>query len=69
MYAIKNSQKNIIKEILKIKNIDVNLQNEDGNTALHLASIRELRDIIPLLYYHHEIDLYLKNNLGYIKTQ
>ena len=35
-----------------------------GNTALHLASMRELRDIIPLLYHHNKIDTHIKNNLG-----
>jgi ankyrin repeat protein len=61
------NKKNIdkAKELLKNPEVDVNYQDEVGDSALHLATKNELIDIIKILFEHPKINVNIKNKLGY----
>jgi ankyrin repeat protein len=68
----KNS--NTIRILLERKDIKVNLQNgsghyfgkeEDGNTALMNAVVRDRTDVVHLLLKHREIDINVQNKVGH----
>jgi len=48
-YAVAEGNTEIVKEILLVKGIELNAQDKDGNTALHLASINNKPGILSLL--------------------
>ena len=55
---------NIIKLLLLDKTIDINMVNNDGNTALMLASLYVKIDIVKLLLLKQGIDINMVNNDG-----
>lgn len=57
---------NIIKttEMLTYKNLNVNHQNEWGNTALHYAAMHKNKEIITLLLHDHRVDASIPNSEG-----
>lgn len=52
-----------VKLLLADSNVDVNLQNSEGLTALHLAAQRGLTDMVHLLLEHPEIQLDPNENM------
>jgi ankyrin repeat protein len=50
--------------LLKHKNIDVNLQDKDGNTALNWACARDQEEIVAILLQDERINIDLQNNEG-----
>ena len=57
-------REDIVKDLLVVPGIDVNLQNEDGNTALIYAASRGYEDIVARLLAAPGIDVNLQNNDG-----
>ena len=52
-------------ERLLINNIDVNLPNKDGYTALMMASRNGHLNVVDLLLFFREIDIYIQNKYEY----
>ena len=52
-----------VAKVLVKHNADVNAKDKDGNTALHLAVIRQKVDITRTLLKHNA-DVNARNNLG-----
>jgi ankyrin repeat protein len=53
-----------VKRLLKDKNIDVNLQNFDGDTPLMVAVEENNLDMVNALLQHPQINVNLRNNEG-----
>ena len=64
MTAIVMGSDSIVKDLLEHKNIDVNLQNKDGNTALLIALFNNRHIIAKQLIHHKDINLDIQNNKG-----
>ena len=60
--AAKEGDLKVVKELLKRSDIDVNIQNIDGNTALIWASYEGHLDIVKELLKRSDIDLNIKDN-------
>jgi len=58
--AVEKNFVDIIELLLKHENIDVNIQNIDGNTPLHI-SLYTNDDIAKLLLDHKDIDVNIQN--------
>ena len=57
LFAVKNENVKIVSELLKL-NIDVNIQNSEGETALHIASkLGNLTIVCQLLENNANIDM------------
>jgi ankyrin repeat protein len=59
------SRWNIPIELFRVileKSTDVNVQDEGGHTALHLAIVQENRTAVEELLRHKDVDVKLKNN-------
>ena len=54
----------ILKVLINQKGINVNLQADDGETALHLARRTGRSSVYEVLLEHPEIDPEIKNNNG-----
>lgn len=55
----------LIKLLLSNKSIDVNYQCENNkNTALHFACIKNNIEVVEVLLTHQDIDIYIKNLYG-----
>ncbi len=54
----------ILKLLLRVKDIDVNLKNHYGNTALHAAVDTNNVEAVSLLLERKDIDVNLQNNDG-----
>ncbi|XP_013397079.1 ankyrin-1-like [Lingula anatina] len=54
----------LVKEIAAMDGIDVNYQNKDGNTALHLASRDGHVDVVKCLINEHKMDPNIQNKNG-----
>ena len=59
-----HDHKEIVQILVKTKEININEKNNDGDTALHLASRFHLKEIIQILVEAKEINLNQKNNDG-----
>ncbi len=53
-----------LQELFRSKAVDVDVQDEDGCTGLHLAIGERYRDIVKLLL-RHKPDFGIKNNEGH----
>eukprot|EP01083_Nonionella_stella_P236500 830581_1 len=65
--ACLNKQLHLIEAFLSISNLfDVNLQNEEGNTPLHLIIVKDSSyiAIIECLITHYDASPYIRNKLG-----
>lgn len=51
-YALKNNDKDYAKKLLEMKNIDITLKNNEGQTALDIARDKGFLDIISMLESH-----------------
>ena len=60
-YAVLNNNLKSIKELLKLK-LNFNLQNDNGDTPLHIAIRYEYSNIINILLNIKEININIKNN-------
>jgi len=60
-----NDMQLILFFINNYDDINVNLQNMDGGTALHLASMSGSREVVKMLLRFKNIDINLQNNNGY----
>jgi len=54
----------VVLNALLDRNVDLNKQNESGETALHVAIIHEHKEIIEMLINHRDINLRLQNDQG-----
>ena len=63
MMAVQHGDTKMARILMSKKNINVNLQNIDGNTALHLAIFKQQLNCIDILM-EHKIDERLPNNQG-----
>ena len=61
--ASKNNKYDAVKMLLDA-GIDPNFQDEDKNTALHLAVELGHKDVIRLLVHYEKTNLELRNNQG-----
>jgi len=66
-FALKKAQANnvkakMIKALVDHPKIDINIQNRDGNTALHKAIEANSTRMVELLLTHPNIDIYIKND-------
>ena len=59
-----NFRTKVLKQFLKHPDLDVNVQNEKGETALHIACKSNNLEVIKLLLEHPDIDPYIVNNVG-----
>ena len=55
---------NFVKILLQVPNIDVNFQDNNGDTALHLACGKDQFDTVELLLKHPSININSLNNRG-----
>ena len=64
MRASKNGHLDIVNRLLKCEEINVNLQDEDGDTALIFASYTNHLSIVNKLLKCEQIDVNIENNNG-----
>ena len=66
MYAIGARQTSIVKRLLEYGDIDIdlNLRDNEGNSAIFYAVEGELLDIVRLLMETQLVDLSVRNNKG-----
>jgi ankyrin repeat protein len=57
MWASEKGHKGFVEILLQYKNVQTNLQNKDGNTALMLASIRGHKEIVQMLLQDKRIEI------------
>ena len=57
--------KQFITLLLKRKDININIQNEIGNTPMHLAVNNPFTDIVKELLKFKDINVNIQNNYGY----
>jgi len=60
--AVQGGSVQIVKDALNTPGIDINVKNDDGDTALHLAIKRRDRDIMSLLLTQEKTDYKIRNN-------
>ena len=66
LLAVLSHKTSIVRVLLQYRNlIDINSQNNDGNTALHVACEKRQADIVDLLL-EAGCNLSIRNNHGYI---
>jgi ankyrin repeat protein len=66
-YAIMNNDDKMCRILLNTKNIDINKQNNNGESILHIICKYKLINILKLiLCYYNNIDYNIKNNKGEI---
>jgi ankyrin repeat protein len=51
----------IVREILKHHDVDVNAEGTQGNTALYWASLRGQLDVVRDMLNHEKVDVHYKN--------
>jgi ankyrin repeat protein len=64
LYAVSFSTPEMI-ELLLDNGADPNVQNSDGNSALHLAVLSEKTDYVRILLQHKNININLQDNSGF----
>ncbi|GAB2276711.1 hypothetical protein Dimus_011426 [Dionaea muscipula] len=64
--ASKRGKADMVSYLLKIQDIDrlINLRDEDGNTALHLAVLGRHAKVVSIFTWDERVDLSLQNKLG-----
>jgi ankyrin repeat protein len=65
MWASRNGLKEIVQLLLKHECINVNQQNNDGRTALMLASFVGHKEIIEMLLKHKDIQTTQQDEKGF----
>ena len=60
-YTIRKNKLDIVREMIEY--VDINLQNDNGDTALHLAVYYELNEIVGLLLSEN-VDVTIQNKQG-----
>ena len=61
MYASKLGLIGNFQKMLQLPQININIQNYENETALHLACFTEKTDVVELLLQHPDIDVNVKN--------
>jgi len=60
---------NLLETVLAQKNLNVNLQDENGNTFMHFAAIHKKRRYIEDALEHVKPDITIKNNAGQLAEE
>ncbi len=66
--ATKNNKADSVSLLIKA-GLDCNIQDEDGNTALHYASELGHKEIVTILLSVDKINLNIRNNKGLIAKE